>query len=131
MIAYIETSAFLKLVISEVESEPLRARFRALRSGGDHVVSCRLLVTESHRAAHRISVLDHGSVTKALAQVELVDVDAEVFTDAAMLPGANLRSLDALHVAAALSVGSDAVLAYDTGVLEAATAVGLPGESPR
>lgn len=61
MIAYIETSAFLKLLISEIESAPLRARFRALRSGGDHVVSCRLLVTESHRAAHRISVLDHGS----------------------------------------------------------------------
>ncbi|MGI8752536.1 MAG: PIN domain-containing protein [Acidimicrobiales bacterium] len=72
-----------------------------------------------------------GPVTKALAQVELVDVDAEVFTDAAMLPGANLRSLDALHVAAALSVGSDVVLAYNTRVLEAASAVGLPGETPR
>lgn len=131
MIAYIETSAFLKLVISESESEPLRARFRALRSGGNHVVSCRLLVTESHRAAHRVGVLEHRSVTKALDQVELVDVDAELFTDAGMMPGARLRSLDALHIASALSVGSDVVLAYDARVLEAVGAVGLTSESPR
>ncbi len=131
MIAYIETSAFLKLVISEVESEALRVRFRALRMGGDDVVSCRLLVTESHRAAHRIPALDHVTVTKALGQVELVDVDAELFTEAGMMPGANLRSLDALHVASALSVGSDVVLAYDLRVLEAATSVGLVAEAPR
>ncbi|MDQ6784733.1 MAG: type II toxin-antitoxin system VapC family toxin [Actinomycetota bacterium] len=131
MIAYIETSAFLKLVISEADSDQLRARFRTLRSGGDDVVSCRLLVTESHRAAHRVAALDHLSVTKALGQVELIDVDAELFTEAAMMPGANLRSLDALHVASALSVGSDVVLAYDTRVLEAASAVGLAWETPR
>lgn len=131
MIAYIETSAFLKLLISEEESEPLRSRFRALRRGGDDVVSCRLLVTESHRVVHRIPVLDHVSVTNALCQIELFDVDAGLFTDAAMMPGANLRSLEALHVASALTVSSDAVLTYDTRVLLAARSAGLVVESPR
>jgi hypothetical protein len=55
----------------------------------------------------------------------------QLFTDAGMMPGASLRSLDALHVAAALSVDSDVVFAYDAGVLEAARVVGLASESPR
>ncbi|MGH7920790.1 MAG: type II toxin-antitoxin system VapC family toxin [Candidatus Dormibacteraceae bacterium] len=131
MIAYLETSAFLKLVVVEAESDALRARFITLRAGGDQVVSCRLLVTEAHRAAKRIPALSHAQVAKALAQVGLVDLESERFTEAGMLPGANLRSLDALHVASALDLGCDLMIAYDQRVLTVAALRGLASESPR
>lgn len=131
MIAYIETSAFLKLVVAEAESDAFRTRFRELRAGPDQVVSCQLLVTEAHRAAERISALDHDSVIRALGQVGLVDLENERFIEAGMLAGANLRSLDALHVASALDLGCDLMIAYDERVLEAAAGVGLACESPR
>lgn len=130
MIAYLETSAFLKLVVTEAESDALRARFSALRAGGDQVVSCQLLVTEAHRAAERIAALDHASVAKALGQVALVDLEAERFTEAGILGGENLRSLDALHIASALDLGCDLVIAYDQRVLEAAATTGLAVECP-
>jgi predicted nucleic acid-binding protein len=47
-----------------------------------------------------------------------------------LLPGRNLRSLDALHVAAALRVGADVMITYDTRQADAAGASGLRVESP-
>ncbi len=130
MIAYLETSAFLKLVVAEAESNALRTRFVALRAQGGRVVSCRLLVTEAHRAAERIPALRHALVTRALAQVEIIDLERERFTEAGLFPGAGLRSLDALHLASALDLGCDLMIAYDERVLAAAGMQGLACESP-
>ena len=47
-----------------------------------------------------------------------------------MLPGANLRSLDAIHVAAARFGGVDAMVTYDRRQADAARAVGLAVVAP-
>ncbi|WP_142060425.1 PIN domain-containing protein [Pseudonocardia kunmingensis] len=47
------------------------------------------------------------------------------YREAGLLPGRHLRSLDALHVAAALRRDADVMLSYDHRQLAAADAVGL------
>lgn len=54
-----------------------------------------------------------------------------LFHEAGLLPGTHLRSLDALHLATALHVDADTLVAYDTRLLEAARSLGLGTHSPR
>lgn len=74
--------------------------------------------------------LDQVSVTKALPQVGLVTIDSATVRAAGMLPGPYLRTLDAIHVATAIELEADIVLAYDRRVLEAAASQGLVTEYP-
>jgi predicted nucleic acid-binding protein len=53
-----------------------------------------------------------------------------VLRQAGLLPGARLRSLDAIHLAAALSLGAEAVLTYDDRLAEAARGLGMTVLSP-
>lgn len=47
-----------------------------------------------------------------------------------LLPGDSLRSLDALHLAAAVRLGADVVLTYDARMIGAATELGFAVVSP-
>jgi uncharacterized protein len=69
------------------------------------------------------------------AQAErIVDnaVTTTILDRAGRLGPASLRSLDAIHTATALSLGSDlhALIAYDDRMIQAARALGLPVPSP-
>lgn len=48
-----------------------------------------------------------------LARVALVEPQRSLFHEAGLLPGASLRSLDALHLATALRIDAAVVVAYD------------------
>jgi predicted nucleic acid-binding protein len=67
-----------------------------------------------------------------LAGLNLVRVDDRLLDAAAVIDPAILRSLDAIHLAAALSLGDDltAVVSYDLRVLEGAQVLGLPTARP-
>jgi len=130
LIAYIDSSAFLKLVIDEPESDALVEQVRALRSSGDILASSRLLVTECHRAVSRVANLQHRHVAAALRQVRLVSLADDDFLEAGMLEGETLRSLDAIHVAAAMTMGASTMVSYDARQLEAAGRSGLDTLSP-
>ncbi len=130
MIAYIDSSAFLKLVLDEPESDALAAQIDALRSSGDVVASSRLLATESHRAVPRVANLEHRHVAAALRQVRLVSLADDDFLQAGMLGGESLRSLDAIHVAAAMSMGASTMISYDARQIDAAGHAGLDILSP-
>ncbi|MBC7677902.1 MAG: PIN domain-containing protein [Pseudorhodobacter sp.] len=65
-----------------------------------------------------------------LSRLGLVDMDRSVFRDAGLLIGANLPSLDALQIAAALHAGANEFITYDTRQQEAARAVGLLVRTP-
>jgi uncharacterized protein len=130
LIAYIDPSAFLKLVIDEPESDALVAQIRALRSSRNIVASSRLLVTEAHRAVPRVPQLQHGHIAAALRQIRLVSLSDDDFLAAGMLAGESLRSLDAMHIAAAVTMGASAMLSYDVRQIEAATRSGLDTLSP-
>lgn len=129
MIAYIEASAAAKLLVSESASAALATRLNLLTAGEETVISCVLLETELRRLAMRED-LPQTSVTAILDRFDLVELDRDVYRDAGLLPGRNLRSLDALHVAAALRVGADVMITYDARQAMAAQASGLPVEAP-
>jgi len=123
---YLDASAAIKLLVTENESNALAA---AIMSESPQLVACHLLETELRRSAQRHGV-DQVDATKLLDGVDLYDVPAAWFRQAGLMPGLALRSLDAIHLSAALNLGADAMLAYDARLTQAAAAAGLPVLSP-
>jgi predicted nucleic acid-binding protein len=128
-VVYLDSSALVKLVVAEPESSALR---RELRGKSDRA-SCTLARVEVVRA-----VRPHGAaaVTRArrlLRRIDLVQLDDELLDAAAMLNGSVLRSLDAIHLAAAQTLGDDldAVITYDERMTTAARLIELTVRAPR
>lgn len=129
MTVYLDTSAAAKLLVAEDESGALADHLDALEDDDD-VVSSVLLETELRRLAARHDV-PQRSVTEVLDRVALAQPDRALFVEAGLLPGSALRSLDALHLATALRMGAEVVVAYDLRLLAAAQSLGLQVLSPR
>src|SRR5579859_6814999 len=115
--AYLDTSAFMKLITPEAETSALQRYLvpRSLR------VSSALLRTEALRAATRISQDHVTQARRQLRKLALVDLTRELLEQAGTMGPADLRSLDAIHVAAALSLGDDLgdLVTYDTRMIDA------------
>lgn len=129
MRCYLGASAAAKLLVEETESDALVAFLERSIAGGDAVGSSRLLETELRRLAIRVTI-PQEHVTMVIERLDLLVPDDEVFRTAGLLPGASLRSLDALHVAAALRWGADSVATYDERQALAARSVGLDVVAP-
>jgi len=117
---YLDSSAIVKLVVPEAETKALR---ELLRSWPERVSSlvARIAV---ERVARRIG---GGGVRRArtvLSRIALVDLDEDVVQRAAALGPPELRTLDAIHLATAISLGRDlgALCAYDIRLGGAAVA---------
>lgn len=127
MVWYLDTSAFLKLVVAEAESSALRAWL------ADHgpTWSSQLLRTESLRAAGRLGI-DRQIVDDALDAVSLVLSAASTFLVAGTLEPPTLRSLDALHLATALELGDDleGLVTYDERMALAAAEASITVVAP-
>ena len=119
---YLDTSAAVKLIVQEAESDALAAE---LRSNEPELVACLLLETELRRLVAREAVLTQKAVTDLLRGVDLHELPPPLFAEAGLLPGDRLRSLDALHLAAAIRLEVDAVVTYDQRMAHAATSLGL------
>lgn len=126
---YLDTSAFIKLVRSEPESRALRAQMTT----GDVLVSSVLLLVEGRRAAARYGPVALARARAALSTVTLLPIDDATLEAAAELEPSELRSLDALHLAAAVSLAGDLgrVYCYDIRLATAARALGLDVRQPR
>lgn len=124
---YIDTSAAWKLLVREAESGALA---NALDSADPGLVSCWLLDTEMRRAGLRNPHVTHQLISDLLDEIDLYEVPAGTFRQAGLLPGTHLRSLDALHLAAAISIGVDAVITYDQRMAASARDLGLNVLSP-
>jgi predicted nucleic acid-binding protein len=74
--------------------------------------------------------LTQGVVTQLLEGVDLYELPSAIFVEAGHLPGADLRSLDALHLAAAIRLEVDGVLTYDRRMAEAAESLGMTVVAP-
>jgi uncharacterized protein len=127
MVWYLDTSAFLKLVVAEKES----AALRAWMATGAECWSSQLLQTESLRAAHRLGI-EVRIMAEALEAVSLVAPGPATFRAAGRLEPPELRTLDALHLASALELGDDlqAVVTYDARMIDGARAASLPVITP-
>lgn len=125
---YLDTSAALKLIIREAESEAL---VEVIGSARPTLAASFLLETELRRVVHRVPQLSQALVTSLLDRVDLYEVSPAAFRHAGLLPGAQLRSLDALHLATAIAIGADDILTYDQRFAEAAGQVGLTVLAPQ
>ncbi|KAA1380266.1 type II toxin-antitoxin system VapC family toxin [Aeromicrobium fastidiosum] len=126
---YADTSAWLKLVVDEAETEPMLDHLTAVQTAGGRFASSQLLATELLRAGGRLGVNAAG-IDDALAEIDLVLPTAQTYRLAGRLPGASLRSLDALHLATALETGADAFVTYDLRQADAAIDAGLRVVAP-
>lgn len=127
-VAYLDSSAILKLVLAEAESDALRA----WTDDRETVTSCALARTEVLRAVRRFDADVHARARSVLDGLDLLSIDDEILDSAATLDPDVLRSLDAIHLAAARSLGDDlsAIVTYDDRMLEGARLLGLPTERP-
>ena len=129
MIAYLDTSAAIKLLVEEAESAGLSSYLQGLGTDLDLVASW-LLHTELHCAANRHpNDIDLGAVALLLEAVTLVDLTRGDLLTAGALPG-RLRSNDAVHLATALRLGVTELISYDAELLAAAQQAGLAVAQP-
>jgi predicted nucleic acid-binding protein len=128
-VAYIDTSAAVKLLMTEPESPALRRWLRRRPARA----SAALLRVELVRVVRRAGLPRLiPEARKLLAGVHLIRLDDALLDRAADLDPIDLRSLDSIHLAAAVSLGEDlaAVVSYDERLLAAATSLGLPTATP-
>lgn len=126
--SYLDASALVKLLKPEAESAELARRVE------DRIwISAEIVVVEVICTARRLG--DDAMLQRAerlAARLELVPLTAHVRGRALQAFARPLRSLDALHAAAALSVAADLDLAvvYDIDLAAAMSAEGITVESP-
>lgn len=128
MSVYVETSAAAKLLVEEPESAALTKYLDDLVDRSP-LISSMVLETELRRFAVRHD-LNQSAVSDVLDRFDLIDLDRAIFVEAGLLPGTHLRSLDALHIAVAVRMGADSMVAYDVRQAESARAVGLRVVAP-
>ena len=124
---YIDTSAAVKLLTAEPESAALIAE---LGNPAHQTVSSDLLETELGRVAVRIGA-SGSDVAAILAQFDLATPDRSTYRQAALLPYPTLRSLDALHIAAAIDLNADTIITYDRRMIDACQVLGVATLSPK
>ena len=127
---YLETSAAVKAVLAERGSTAIR---RWLAPRAESVFSSDLLRTELLRLARRSAPELVGQARTVLDSITLIALSTETYERAALLEPRQLRSLDALHLAAAMESGPDllGIVTYDDRLSEAARAIGVQVVSPR
>jgi predicted nucleic acid-binding protein len=126
---YLDSSAFVKVLVEEPESGALRA-FLA-----DHParrVSSALLRAEALRAVRHLGSGTLAAIREGLRRVDLIGIDDRILDAAGILEPRILRTLDAIHLATALTLGDDldAIVTYDDRMAEAARLLGLSTVRP-
>lgn len=124
MAHYFDTSALVKLVVAEAETDGLRAW---LAEAPRDPVAGDLVRTELMRAVRRVSPERAGRVRDVLDGVTLTAITSSICDVAGLLEPTVLRSLDAIHLACALDLGDelDGIVTYDDRLAEAATRLGM------
>jgi predicted nucleic acid-binding protein len=127
-VVYLDSSALVKLVVVEPESRALR---RYLRSERERV-SCFLARTEVLRAVRPVGAPAIERARRVLRGVHLIRLDDTLLDAAGMTELGSVRSLDAIHLAAAQLVAPSlsAIVTYDRRMAAAAKSLGFPVEAP-
>ncbi len=127
---YLDTSALVKLVSTESESPALRRYLESYPM--DTRFTSALTRTELIRAASR-----HGPAAeiayarRLLSRLAIVALTTRLLDMAAVLPPAELRTLDAIHLAAAQTAPDlRALVTYDARMAWAATQAGVVVAQP-
>lgn len=127
---YLDSSAFVKVIVAEPESSELR-RFLGKKRASR--VSSALLRAEALRAVRHLGPDALSRVRLALRRVDLIAIDDRIIDAAGMLDPRIPRTLDAIHLATAFALGDDleAIVTYDERMIVGARLLGLPAATPR
>lgn len=129
---YLDTSALVKLVRIEPESENLIGWLDE-RVETPWITSV-LAEIELPRAIRAVAPQGLPAVPGVLARLDRFEIDAVIRSTAAAYPDEGLRSLDAIHLATAQVASTvsrlTALVAYDARLRHAAAALGLPVAAP-
>jgi hypothetical protein len=126
---YLDTSALVKLVVVEEETDALRAWIDAIEG---ELVSSDVARTELLRAVRRAAPDRLVRAREVLDGVTLIAVTTQAFEAAARIDPPALRTLDAIHLAIALDLGDEleSVVTYDDRLAEAAASNGVVTTRP-
>ena len=127
---YADSSALMKLLITEPETAALGAWLEA--RSDTPVITSQLTVVEVIRSCRRANADALPAARMLLSTVGLVPISREVIDAAAELSGTLLRSLDAIHLATAVTIGAglSRFLSYDRRLTESASAAGIVTAQP-
>src|SRR2546425_5858985 len=125
---YLDSSAIVKLAVAETESAALR---RYLRRRAPLVVSA-LARTEVARALLPLGSAAVQRGHEVLSRIELIRVSDRILLDAGSLVPAQLRSLEAIHLATMRKLGGSVrgVVTYDSRMAAAVSAMGMTTVAP-
>ena len=128
---YMDTSALVKLVVAEEESQRLTDFL--IERAEDTLFSAALARTELIRAVAPNGTQAITDARNLLMTLDTVVLTRQLLDDAGTLGPTSLRSLDAIHLVAAQRAGDTlrAVVTYDTRMLAAAEDLGIATASPR
>jgi predicted nucleic acid-binding protein len=126
---YIDTSALVKLVVHEAETSALR---QWLDDRTSDPVASDLARVELLRAVRRVLPQRIPRARRVLDSITLIRLTSGLFDDAGRVDPIGLRSLDALHLAAALDLGDEleSFVTYDERLAAAAAHNGLSVSAP-
>jgi predicted nucleic acid-binding protein len=125
---YVDSSALVKTVVEDAESAALADWLRYW----DRLAACDLVRVEVVRAVRGSDPAAVPRARQAIGTLTLIRLDDDLYETAADLDPPLLRSLDAIHLAAALTMGRDlaGVVTYDRRMAAGAEALGVRVESP-
>lgn len=128
---YLDSSALVKLVVREAESDAL---FEFL-SDFPRRISSILAATEVPRAVRRLPDVSSALLSRAgqvLEHIEQIELSSALAAAAATLEPPLLRALDALHLASALALGDElrGFVSYDRRLIDAARDAGVAVYTP-
>jgi predicted nucleic acid-binding protein len=126
--AYLDSSAIVKLVIQERETEAVRAFLRPYSYLTSSVLS-RVEVIRAVRIYGSTAASRADIVLRSLSIMRLTD---EIAAVAGSVDPGSLKSLDAIHLATAFRLGSAlaVLVTYDVRMITAAQQAGIPVSSP-
>jgi len=126
---YLDSSALLKLVIEEQESRALARYLKRQRAAR---IACSLVRTEVLRATRRHGAVALERARALLRSLHLIQLDDSLLDAAGILDPIEMRSLDAIHLAAAALVAPEltALVTYDKRMADGAARIGFPVVSP-
>lgn len=128
-LTYVDSSAIVKLAVAEPESGALR-RFLSRRQP---LVTSALARTEVARALMPSGTDAVSRGADVLQRIQVVRINDRVLREAGSMEPAELRSLDAIHLASARQLGSSVkqIVTYDERMADVATALGWSVAAPR
>ena len=128
-LTYVDSSAIVKLAVAEPESAALRRYLSRRRP----LMSSALARTEVARALMPSGPEAVARGELVLRRIQLVRVSDRVLSAAGRMTPAELRSLDAIHLASVRQLGLPVrqIVTYDERMADAAKACGWAVSSPR